>query len=143
MGFDGRDSGEVPIPATAVPHLSVAAMVPSLTAVDEGGAPLTPGLLYGDARGRADDLDDVRVVTLRLAGDRDVVFGAFAQKQAGRTRSLGSRVIGLVNRRVFGQPRDLVVTNFRLLHRDVVGRRPPPLGTSTGWNSRGSAPTRR
>ncbi|HEY3672243.1 MAG TPA: FGGY-family carbohydrate kinase [Acidimicrobiia bacterium] len=32
--------------------VSVAAMVPSLTAVDEQGTPLTPGLLYGDERGR-------------------------------------------------------------------------------------------
>ncbi len=34
--------------------VSVAAMVPSLTAVDGAGAPLTPGLLYGDERGRHD-----------------------------------------------------------------------------------------
>ncbi|HEX7521277.1 MAG TPA: FGGY-family carbohydrate kinase, partial [Acidimicrobiia bacterium] len=32
--------------------VSVAAMVPSLTAVDARGVPITPGLLYGDARGR-------------------------------------------------------------------------------------------
>lgn len=32
--------------------VGVAAMVPSLTAVDRRGKPLTPGLLYGDARGR-------------------------------------------------------------------------------------------
>lgn len=32
--------------------VSVAAMVPSLTAVDEQGTPLSPGLLYGDERGR-------------------------------------------------------------------------------------------
>jgi xylulokinase len=32
--------------------VSVAAMVPSLTAVDAQGTPLTPGLLYGDERGR-------------------------------------------------------------------------------------------
>ena len=32
--------------------VSVAAMVPSLTAVDRGGVPVTPGLLYGDERGR-------------------------------------------------------------------------------------------
>jgi len=33
--------------------VSVAAMVPSLGAVDAEGIPLTPGLLYGDERGRA------------------------------------------------------------------------------------------
>ncbi len=32
--------------------VAVSAMVPSLTAVDVAGRPLTPGLLYGDARGR-------------------------------------------------------------------------------------------
>jgi xylulokinase len=32
--------------------VSVAAMVPSLTAVDRAGVPVTPGLLYGDERGR-------------------------------------------------------------------------------------------
>ncbi len=42
--------------------VSVAAMVPSLTAVDASGTPVTPGLLYGDERGRTGDtgggLDD-------------------------------------------------------------------------------------
>ena len=33
--------------------VAVTAMVPSLTAVDGVGRPLTPGLLYGDGRGRA------------------------------------------------------------------------------------------
>lgn len=32
--------------------VAVAAMVPSMTAVDSAGRPVTPGLLYGDARGR-------------------------------------------------------------------------------------------
>jgi xylulokinase len=33
--------------------VAMTAMVPSLTAVDDTGRPLTPGLLYGDARGRS------------------------------------------------------------------------------------------
>jgi xylulokinase len=33
--------------------VAVAAMVPSMTAVDAAGRPITPGLLYGDGRGRA------------------------------------------------------------------------------------------
>lgn len=40
--------------ATAV---AVSAMVPSLTAVDAAGIPITPGLLYGDARGRVPGVD--------------------------------------------------------------------------------------
>ncbi|MDT5011044.1 MAG: xylulokinase, partial [Mycobacterium sp.] len=34
--------------------VAVSAMAPSLTAVDDGGRPVSPGLLYGDARGRGD-----------------------------------------------------------------------------------------
>jgi glycosyltransferase involved in cell wall biosynthesis len=52
----------------------------------------------------------------------DVVFGKFRQKQAARHRSLGSKAIGLINRRIFGQPPDLVVSNFRIMRRDVVDR---------------------
>jgi xylulokinase len=37
-----------------VQGVSVAAMVPSLTAVDAGGVPTQPGLLYGDERGHTD-----------------------------------------------------------------------------------------
>ena len=37
--------------------VSVAAMVPSLAAVDEAGSPLTAGLLYGDERGRGDETE--------------------------------------------------------------------------------------
>jgi xylulokinase len=33
--------------------IAVSAMVPSVTAVDSDGRPVTPGLLYGDGRGRA------------------------------------------------------------------------------------------
>ncbi|MGH8984406.1 MAG: xylulokinase, partial [Acidimicrobiia bacterium] len=40
------------IDAGSVRGVSVAAMVPSLTAVDAAGIPLAPGLLYGDERGR-------------------------------------------------------------------------------------------
>jgi glycosyltransferase involved in cell wall biosynthesis len=53
---------------------------------------------------------------------RDVVFGRFDQKHAAGHRILGSKVIGLINRRIFGQPPDLTVSNFRILRRDVVDR---------------------
>lgn len=74
-----------------------------------------------------DDLQNPPEEILKLlveaaTGDRDVVFGAFERKQADHHRRLGSHLIGMINRRVFGQPRDLVVTNFRLLRRDVVDR---------------------
>lgn len=43
---------------------AVSAMVPSLTAVDSGGRPITPGLLYGDGRGRVPRGAAIRPVTL-------------------------------------------------------------------------------
>jgi glycosyltransferase involved in cell wall biosynthesis len=52
----------------------------------------------------------------------DVVFGEFARKQAPGFRRLGSKLVSMINRRVFGQPDDLAVSNFRILRRDVVDR---------------------
>jgi xylulokinase len=40
-----------------VAAVAVAAMVPSMTAVDNTGTPITPGLLYGDGRGRTPGAD--------------------------------------------------------------------------------------
>ena len=53
-------------------------------------------------------------------GEHDVVFGRFDRKKASSSRSLGSKLMGAMNRRIFGKPKDLTVSNFRLLHRDVV-----------------------
>jgi glycosyltransferase involved in cell wall biosynthesis len=52
----------------------------------------------------------------------DVVFGRFERKQAPGYRRLGTQLIHQVNRRVFGQPSGLTVSNFRILRRDVVDR---------------------
>ena len=52
----------------------------------------------------------------------DVVFGEFETKRHGMIRGLGSKMIGRLNQRIFGQPDDLVVSNFRILRRDVVDR---------------------
>ena len=57
-----------------------------------------------------------------VGGGHEVVFGRFEQKRAPGARRLGSVLIGRLNRRVFGQPADLVVSNFRILRRDVVDR---------------------
>jgi xylulokinase len=55
--------------------VSVAAMVPSLTAVDVDGVPVTPGLLYGDERGRTE-----RVTPIAEAGE----LMQFLRWQAGQ-----------------------------------------------------------
>lgn len=52
----------------------------------------------------------------------DLVMGKFKIKAASFIRTLGSRAIGVINRRIFHQPRELTATNFRILRRDVVDR---------------------
>ncbi|OMC09335.1 FGGY-family carbohydrate kinase [Mycobacterium sp. SP-6446] len=49
--------------------VAVAAMVPSLTAVDAAGTPLTPGLLYGDERGRVPGADQQPLPALGEAAE--------------------------------------------------------------------------
>ena len=66
--------------------------------------------------------DQIMVLIDEAMTGRDAVFGKFDRKQAAGYRALGSKVIALINRRIFGQPPDLVVSNFRILRRDVVGR---------------------
>lgn len=52
----------------------------------------------------------------------DLVIGRFKEKRHPLYRRLGTRLIRAVNRRIFGSPKDLVLTNFRLIRRDVVER---------------------
>lgn len=56
-------------PGPEVLAVAVSAMVPSLTAVDAAGAPLTPGLLYGDGRGRVPGSDDKPLPALGEAAE--------------------------------------------------------------------------
>ncbi|MPZ72161.1 MAG: glycosyltransferase [Nitriliruptorales bacterium] len=66
--------------------------------------------------------DQIMALINEAMTGRDVVFGKFDRKQAAGYRSLGSKAIGVINRRIFGQPSDLAVSNFRILRRDVVAR---------------------
>jgi glycosyltransferase involved in cell wall biosynthesis len=52
----------------------------------------------------------------------DLVIGRFQQKQHAGYRRLGSRLVRWMNQRIFGQEPGLVLSNFRLVHRDVVDR---------------------
>lgn len=60
---------------------------------------------------------------LRAAeGGADVVFGKFARKRHSFTRRIGSWLTNHINTAVFDKPADLVLTNFKLIHRRVVDR---------------------
>ncbi|MBZ0294114.1 MAG: glycosyltransferase family 2 protein [Anaerolineae bacterium] len=52
----------------------------------------------------------------------DIVYGQFRRKEHAGYRRAGSRAVALINRRVFRQPKDLIVSNFRIIRRDVVER---------------------
>ncbi|MFC1698981.1 glycosyltransferase family 2 protein [Candidatus Omnitrophota bacterium] len=52
----------------------------------------------------------------------DAVFGRFHTKRHTGYRRLGSILIGAVNKRIFYKPKNLVLTNFRIIRRDVVNR---------------------
>lgn len=73
-----------------------------------------------------DDLQNPPEEIARLIemGDQghDLVFGLPRLKRHHRFRRWGSRIVNALNRRVFDKPRDLVLTNFRLIDRVVVER---------------------
>jgi xylulokinase len=56
-------------PAPDARAVAVSAMVPSMTAVDAAGRPLTPGLLYGDGRGRVPGADNQPLPALGEAAE--------------------------------------------------------------------------
>lgn len=61
------------------------------------------------------------LIDVAMAG-HDVVFGEFDHKAAAGYRRIGSQMISTINRKIFAQPPDLTVSNFRILRRDVVDR---------------------
>lgn len=73
-----------------------------------------------------DDLQNPPDQSLKLIAEamrgHDLVFGRFERKQAALHRRMGSTLISLLNRRIFGQPPGLAVSNYRILRRDVVDR---------------------
>jgi len=52
----------------------------------------------------------------------DLVLGRFENKQHSFVRRIGSRLVGWLNRKVFEIKGDLVLSNFRIVRRDVVDR---------------------
>lgn len=73
-----------------------------------------------------DDLQNPPEEIARLAEKAqegyDLVLGEFRQKRHASYRRLGSRIISFINQRIFGQEKDLILSNFRMIRRDVVDR---------------------
>jgi glycosyltransferase involved in cell wall biosynthesis len=58
----------------------------------------------------------------QAAEGHDLVIGRFKEKRHPFYRRLGTRLVGAINRRIFYDQKGLVLTNFRLIRRDVVDR---------------------
>lgn len=52
----------------------------------------------------------------------DLVMGRFESKQHSFVRRMGSILVGWMNRKVFAVEDNLILTNFRIIRRDVVDR---------------------
>ena len=52
----------------------------------------------------------------------DLVFAKFKQKMHGPFRKLGSKLVGYLNQQVFGKPKDITLTNFRIFTRETAER---------------------
>ncbi|MBT5016356.1 glycosyltransferase family 2 protein [Candidatus Peregrinibacteria bacterium] len=52
----------------------------------------------------------------------DVVFGKFRKKKHSLKRRLGTKIIGYLNFKIFNKPKNITLTNFRLIRRDVIER---------------------
>ena len=58
----------------------------------------------------------------KAAEGHDLVIGRFRSKMHAGYRRMGSKVINWLNAHIFDKPDGLVLSNFRLLHKDVVKR---------------------
>lgn len=66
--------------------------------------------------------EEVPLLIEKAGQGHDLVFGQFRETKHALYRRWGSLLVRAINRRIFGQPEGLVVTNFLLLHRTVVDR---------------------
>lgn len=66
--------------------------------------------------------EEIAHLIAKAAEGFDLVIGRFQHKQHASYRKLGSRLVRWMNQRIFGQEPDLVLSNFRLVRRDVVDR---------------------
>lgn len=66
--------------------------------------------------------EEIGLLIEKASAGYDLVLGRFQEKRHALYRKLGSYLIRVINRKIFGQEKDLVLSNFRLIHRDVVDR---------------------
>ena len=55
-----------------------------------------------------------------ISQGKDVVYGEFIEKQHGITRSIGSKIVGKLNKIIFKVQEDVTMSNFRAITREVI-----------------------
>jgi polyisoprenyl-phosphate glycosyltransferase len=66
--------------------------------------------------------EEIAKLIQKVQEDYDLVIGRFESKQHSLVRRIGSQFVGWLNRKVFEVNDSLVLTNFRIIRRDVVDR---------------------
>jgi glycosyltransferase involved in cell wall biosynthesis len=66
--------------------------------------------------------EEIPPIVAKAEEGHDLVFGRFHRKRHPLYRRIGTKIVDWMNRRVFGKPKELVLTNFRCIRRDVVDR---------------------
>lgn len=66
--------------------------------------------------------EEIRKLIDKATEGYDLVIGHFKEKKHSLLRRMGSRLVGLINRKIFYAPKDLVLSNFRIIRKDVVER---------------------
>jgi len=64
----------------------------------------------------------VHLIGKAAEGHHDLVLGRFRTKQHASYRRWGSKVVNWLNGKIFDKPEGLVLSNYRMLHKDVVRR---------------------
>jgi xylulokinase len=126
--------------------VSVAAMVPSLTAVDGTGTPVTPGLLYGDDRGRTgesdgggggtDDASGGFLGFVRwLAGEAPGAHGLWPAQAVANHALSGEAVLDTTTAALAHPLFDWVGWDEQLAHRLGIRTAQLPRLVPTGWEA--------
>ena len=50
----------------------------------------------------------------------DAIFGKYEEKKHAAFRNLGSMLIKFVNKKIYGKPKDLTMSAFRIMRRELV-----------------------
>lgn len=66
--------------------------------------------------------EEIEKLILKALEGFDAVFGRFERKMHSGIRKFGTKLVGIINKKIFGKPDNLILSNFRILRKDLVAR---------------------